>query len=111
MGLIIEKRSVNPGVLAAAGAATVAGLLLGAALWNGNNNFGVQQVQKVSESAFVSRNGNRLAEMPEIVVTPECTFSRYHLDDWYYLFTGGRLVGRSPSPDPAVRRFCLTGHS
>ncbi|UFP94603.1 hypothetical protein [Gloeobacter morelensis] len=62
----------------------------------------------MSESAFVARNGNRLTKTPEIIVTPECTFNRYQLDDWYYLFTDGRLMRRSPSPDPGVRRFCLT---
>jgi hypothetical protein len=47
------------------------------------------------------------AVLPEVVVTPECVFTRHRSGPWHTLHTDGRMVSASVRPIRQVRQFCL----
>ncbi|AGY58427.1 hypothetical protein [Gloeobacter kilaueensis] len=60
----------------------------------------------IDEQVFVRQHERQLAAVPETIVTPDCTLTRYQLADWYYLFSGGRLALMSKNPTNRVHQYC-----
>lgn len=57
----------------------------------------------VGEQEFATRYA-AVVQIPESIVTPERTFTRYYLDSSYYFFVDGQLVLKSPDALPKLRR-------